>query len=139
MKLEKFRQQMLTDSEYVKAADELQLQFELANSVLRARLKKGWSQTDLANAVGTKQANISRIEAGLANPTITLIQKLINALDLEIKILLLSHTVFSKNAFVNSSYIPALNVYSVPNWPCPTCGPRYDIKSEDSIEEGRLE
>jgi len=36
--------------------------------------------------VGTKQATISRIEAGLANPTLSLIRKILQALDLDLKI-----------------------------------------------------
>jgi transcriptional regulator with XRE-family HTH domain len=51
--------------------------------VLRARLEKGWTQTELARRVGTKQANISRIEAGLANPTLELVQKVCKALEIQ--------------------------------------------------------
>ena len=84
MKLIEFEQKMQQNPEYVQAVDELALHFELANAVLRARLRKGWTQTDLAKAVGTKQANISRIEAGLTNPTLALIRKLTRALELEV-------------------------------------------------------
>jgi ribosome-binding protein aMBF1 (putative translation factor) len=86
MKLKEFRQRLEQDPEYVKAAEELRLQLHLADAVLKARLKKGWSQTQLAKAIGTKQANISRIEAGLANPTLSLLHKLLKTLDLEMKI-----------------------------------------------------
>jgi ribosome-binding protein aMBF1 (putative translation factor) len=139
MKLSEFRQKLQANPEYVEAVEELQLQFELANSVLKARLKKGWSQTDLANAVGTKQANISRIESGLANPTITLVQKLIKKLDLEIKITSPDHKPFSKSISGNPEYIPALNAYRVQDWPNSTCNTRYENKSDASIEEGKFE
>jgi ribosome-binding protein aMBF1 (putative translation factor) len=82
MKLREFRQQLETDPEYNQALEELQLKFDFGNAVLRARLNKNWSQAQLADAVGTKQANISRIEAGMGNTTFTLAQKILNVLDL---------------------------------------------------------
>jgi transcriptional regulator with XRE-family HTH domain len=84
MKLSDYNQKLQQSPEYIQAMDKLALHFELANAILRARLRKGWTQTDLAKAVGTKQANISRIEAGLGNPTLTLIRKLVKALDLDV-------------------------------------------------------
>jgi len=86
MKLQEFRRQLEENPEYLRSAEELHLQLLLADAVLRGRLSKGWSQTRLAEAVGTKQANISRIEAGLANPTLSLIRKILQALDLDLKI-----------------------------------------------------
>ncbi len=84
MKLSEYRQKLNQNLEYLEAERELQLHFALANAILKARLEKGLSQSQLADALGTKQANISRIEAGLGNPTLSMIQKLANTLDLEI-------------------------------------------------------
>lgn len=84
MKYSDFIREIEKDSEYNLARENLKPHFALGDAVLRARMKRGWSQTELAEQVGTKQANISRIEAGLGNPTLNLIQKLIQALELEI-------------------------------------------------------
>lgn len=73
-----------SDPEYQKAKEVLKLHFALGDAVLRARIMRNWTQSELAKHIGTKQANISRIESGLANPTIKLIQKIIQVLDLEI-------------------------------------------------------
>jgi len=86
MKLKEFRKQLEESQEYLDAKNEIQLQLNLAKAVLRARLKKGWSQDQLAEAIGTKQANISRIESGLSNPTLNIIQKLSTVLDFKINI-----------------------------------------------------
>ena len=86
MKLEKFRTQLDELKEYSEEKKELKLQFDLAKAVLRARINKGWSQKQLADAIGTKQANISRIEAGLSNPTLNLIKKLSAVLEINIEI-----------------------------------------------------
>jgi transcriptional regulator with XRE-family HTH domain len=82
MKLKEFRQQLEAAPEYQQALENLQLKFEFGNAVLKARLKKNWTQSQLAATVGTKQANISRIEAGLGNPTFSLAQKILNSLEM---------------------------------------------------------
>jgi transcriptional regulator with XRE-family HTH domain len=40
----------------------------IAERVKSARTLAGWTQSQLAEAIGTKQANISHIEAGRQNP-----------------------------------------------------------------------
>jgi transcriptional regulator with XRE-family HTH domain len=114
MKLKEFRQLLEKAPEYGKAAEELRLQLHLADAVLKARLKKGWSQTQLAKAIGTKQANISRIEAGLANPTLSLLHKLLKSLDLDMKISDLvdvhEYDMHQSDSARNSELIPA------PSW-----------------------
>ena len=85
MKYSNYKKQLEQNPEYREAQAELQLAFDLGDAVIHARLKKGWTQTELARRAGTKQANISHIEAGLANPTLELIRKICKALDLKPK------------------------------------------------------
>jgi transcriptional regulator with XRE-family HTH domain len=73
-----------SDPEYQKAKAALKLHFALGDAVISARLQRNWTQSELARRVGTRQANISRIEAGLGNPTLKLIQKIIQVLSLEV-------------------------------------------------------
>ncbi len=113
MKLQEFSRYLEEDPEYLKAAEELHLQLLLADAVLKGRLHKGWSQTQLAEAVGTKQANISRIEAGLANPTLSLIRKILQALDLDITI----QTATSKPDYTSTSAPNTHGAIQVINWP----------------------
>lgn len=86
MKLSEYREKLEQNPEFKEAEEKLKTRFELGNAVLMGRMKRGWSQADLAAAVGTKQANISRIEAGRANPTLDLIQRLCEKLDLDLKL-----------------------------------------------------
>jgi transcriptional regulator with XRE-family HTH domain len=74
------------DLDYLKAKEELGLIFDIADEVLRLRIEKGWSQAELAERAGTKQANISRLESGLSNPSINFLQKLAKALDTNISL-----------------------------------------------------
>ncbi len=80
MKLSEYREQLLHDPDYMTAEEELRPLLDLADMVLAQRLARGWSQADLAERVGTKQANISRLESGLANPSVKFLQKLATAL-----------------------------------------------------------
>ena len=81
MKLEEYRKQLARDPEYLAAQEELRPLLELADTVLSQRLSRDWSQAELAERVGTRQANISRLESGLSNPSIKFLQRLAEALD----------------------------------------------------------
>ena len=80
MKFRDYLNNLRNDPEYAAAEEELRPILDIANDVLRLRLEKGWSQAELAERMGTKQANISRLENGLANPSVEFLQKLAEAL-----------------------------------------------------------
>jgi transcriptional regulator with XRE-family HTH domain len=84
MKYSDYRKKLKNKAEFQETIEQLNYRFTLGDAVLEARLKKSWSQTELARRAGTKQANISRIEAGMGNPTLDLIKRLCDVLDLEI-------------------------------------------------------
>jgi len=84
MKHKEYLERQRRNPEYMAVQKELQPILDVANDVLRLRLQKGWSQAELAEHVGTKQANISRLENGLANPSIELLQRLAKALGTEL-------------------------------------------------------
>ncbi len=86
MKHEEVLKKLRQDPSYVAAEEELRPALELADAVLRLRLAKGWSQAELARRVGTRQANISKLENGLANPTLDFLRRLAQALEAELTI-----------------------------------------------------
>jgi transcriptional regulator with XRE-family HTH domain len=53
----------------------------LARNLRRLRLAKGWSQDDLAAEAGMRQALVSAIEVGTANPTLNSLELLAQALE----------------------------------------------------------
>ncbi len=113
MKLSEFRQILEKDSEYIAAEKKLRMKVDIANSILEARLKRNLSQADLAEKVGTKQANISRIEAGIANPTIDLVGRIMDVLGLEISVRVSEKEIISKSPEI--SIIPSSVEISLPN------------------------
>ncbi len=84
MKFQEYLKDIEQDAEYAKAERELKVLLDLADEVLDLRLERGWSQSELARRAGTRQANISRVESGLANPTVKFLQKLAQAFDTEL-------------------------------------------------------
>lgn len=67
--------------------DKLQPEFAMIQAVIDVRVKKGVTQKELAERVGTKQSVISRLESGRANPSFAFLKKIALALNshLEIK------------------------------------------------------
>jgi transcriptional regulator with XRE-family HTH domain len=56
----------------------------LARNVRRLRQRKSWSQHDLANEAGVRQALVSSIESRHANPTLESLDKVASALDVAV-------------------------------------------------------
>jgi transcriptional regulator with XRE-family HTH domain len=64
----------------------IELQLEIGNAVAEARRRNGFTQQGLARKLGTRQANISRIERGMQNLSLDFLVRLNNALGLDLKI-----------------------------------------------------
>lgn len=60
---------------------------EGGDTVRSLRLHKGWSQTSLAEELGTSQSHVARIERGTENLTIETCRKLSSALEIDLNTL----------------------------------------------------
>ncbi len=86
MNRQEYREKLKKDKEYLAAKEELKYLLDLADDVLELRLEKGWSQAELAQRAGTKQANISKLESGTGNPTAKFLKKVGDAFGVELNI-----------------------------------------------------
>lgn len=59
---------------------------ELGDALLNARAKKNMSQKELSQITGISQADISRIEKGISNPSVQTLKRLAAALNQELQI-----------------------------------------------------
>jgi len=66
--------------------DALEPEYEVVKTIIKERIKRGWSQTDLAKAVGSRQPVISRLERGEGNPSLSTLHKIAKALDLSLQV-----------------------------------------------------
>ena len=61
---------------------------KIGSAIIKARDKKNITQTELAKLSHIDQGDISKLEKGLGNPTLSKISKLIDALDCDIDIVI---------------------------------------------------
>jgi ribosome-binding protein aMBF1 (putative translation factor) len=66
---DKIKAELLADPEIKAEYDALAPEFEIAAELLRARLKAGLSQAELAARMKTSQSSIARLESGQTLPS----------------------------------------------------------------------
>lgn len=77
----------MKEPDFKKAWHDLDTEFELLSSVIKARKKKGLSQAELAQKIGTKQPALSRLQQrGFSTASVSTLKKLAEALDMRLVI-----------------------------------------------------
>ncbi len=74
------------DPEFVEALKDIQTEYEIIEQIIQARMELNLSQAELALLIGTKQANISRLESGKANPSLQFLKRVAEGLGKELHI-----------------------------------------------------
>lgn len=74
------------DPAYVRAYDELEEEFALAEAMIRARAEAGLTQEQLAARMHTTQAVIARLESGRAKPSTRTLERLAEATGTRLRI-----------------------------------------------------
>jgi predicted XRE-type DNA-binding protein len=82
--------EQMRNPEFKAEYDALEGEFNFIQQMINLRLKKGLSQRQLADLVGTHQPSISRLEAGRIG-SIAFLQKVANALDASVEIRFVPH------------------------------------------------
>ena len=75
-----------TDSSSKEEWENYQPEYEAMKAVLDARLSRNLSQSELATISGINQSEISKIESGTRNPSIKILRKIANAMNMHIEI-----------------------------------------------------
>lgn len=83
---EVWEKEALKDPELRAEYDRQQPEFAVIQAMIDARVKKSYTQKQLAKKLGTTQSAISRLERGNVNPTIGFIKKLAEALGSRLEI-----------------------------------------------------
>jgi ribosome-binding protein aMBF1 (putative translation factor) len=66
---EVFKARMLADPEVKREYDALEAEFAISSELIRARLRAGLSQAELAAKMNTSQSAIARLESGQTLPS----------------------------------------------------------------------
>lgn len=72
----KLEKKLLSDPKVKKEFDRLAPRYAVISKLIAIRLKKGLTQKDIAEKMGTKQSAIARLESGNVNPSLDFIYKL---------------------------------------------------------------
>jgi ribosome-binding protein aMBF1 (putative translation factor) len=74
------------DPAYVRAYDELENEFALAETIIRVRAEAGLTQEQLAERMNTTQAVIARLESGRVKPSTRTLERLAEATGTRLRI-----------------------------------------------------
>jgi len=85
--LDEYINEQMKDPAFKKAWHDLDPEFELLGSFIKAREKAGLTQGELAKKIGTKQPALSRLETGrFSKATLETLKKIADALDMKLVI-----------------------------------------------------
>jgi DNA-binding XRE family transcriptional regulator len=80
---------ILKNKEVQKEPKSNEAEYKLIEGIIMARKEKNLTQKELAELIGTRQSNISRLESGKYNPSLDFLNRIANAVgkQLEVRII----------------------------------------------------
>lgn len=84
--LKEFKREQLENPEFRKEYESIQPEMDVIRALIDARTAKQLTQKQLAEKTGIHQADISKIENGTRNPSINLLKRLADGMDMVLKI-----------------------------------------------------
>ena len=75
------KKDLLKNEKVLKEYNKLEPRYQIISQLIETRTRKGITQKELAERIGTKQSAIARVESGTTNPTIAFLEKISSALD----------------------------------------------------------
>jgi len=81
-----FLKESLKNPEVKKAYDELAPEYDLIQAMINGRKQLNMTQNDLSKKTGITQADISRIENGTRNPSLTMMKRIAEALGMSLRL-----------------------------------------------------
>lgn len=85
-KMTVLKNEFLKDPDFKKEYDNLQPDFAIVQAIYDARIKKHLTQKELSKLTGISQADISRIENGNSNPSLSVLKRLANGMGMKLKL-----------------------------------------------------
>lgn len=85
-KWEDLEKELLSDPAVKKEYDRLAPRYLAISKLVALRLKKGMTQKEVAEKLGTKQSAIARLESGKINPSLEFLQKMASVMGSKLSI-----------------------------------------------------
>ena len=86
MEWNKVKKSILKNKDVQKEYDSMEAEYKIIEEIIMARREKNLTQKGLAQLIGTKQSNISRLESGNYNPSLEFLQKIASAMDKRLEV-----------------------------------------------------
>ncbi len=86
MNLQEYKKKRMKDPNFVLEYDALQPELSVIRAIIDARISQNITQKELAERTGIAQTEISRLENGTRNPSIRLLQRLAEGMDMVLNI-----------------------------------------------------
>ena len=81
-----YKKRALQNPEVKAEHDSLQPEYDIIQAMIDARVQQNMTQKDLSAKTGITQADISRIENGTRNPSLSMVKKLAQGLGMQLKL-----------------------------------------------------
>lgn len=86
MKYSDYKKSILKNQEVKEEFDALQPEYDIIQAMIDARIKQNITQVELSKRTGITQADISRIENGTRNPSLSMVKKLADGLGMQLRV-----------------------------------------------------
>ena len=81
-----FLNKQLDDPEFKKEWDDIQPEMDVIRAIMEARISQNMTQKELAERTGINQADISKLENGTRNPSLKLLKRLADGMDMNLSL-----------------------------------------------------
>lgn len=86
MTLKEYKEQRMKDPEFAKAYSDIQPEMNVIRAIIDARISQNMTQKELSEKTGIAQTEISKLENGTRNPSIKLLQRLADGMDMVLNV-----------------------------------------------------
>ncbi len=83
---DEYEKELLKNPAVRQELEETALEYEIARLIIEARIKRGFTQKELAAALGTKQSVISRVENARTMPSLAFLKRLADVLGYSLQV-----------------------------------------------------
>ena len=84
--IKKYLKQQFENDDFANEWINLQPEMELLRTIVKARTDRNITQKELSIKTGIDQADISKIETGARKPSLKILEKIANALDMVVRV-----------------------------------------------------
>ena len=83
---QEYKKKALQDPEVKKEYDALEPEYDIIQAMIDARKSQNLTQKELSERTGITQADISRIEKGIRNPSLEMLKRLAHGLGMQLRL-----------------------------------------------------